>query len=292
MLGLQQFGIGPGADRRAVRPAGRRVRRLILLTDGLANCGQTDAAAIAREVRAMTQPAAIDVSTIGVGVDFNRALLRTLADANGGLFHFIGDSADLRKVFEDEVESLLTPVGLDPCLSIEIPNGLRVREVFGYDHKLLDGGSRVRLELTDLRAELTQVVLLRCEVDSPDIAVDDRLQVQATLEWRDPSTAAIHSVARSASVEPCPFVAEAEGTDPLADPQVRKNYAIAWLARSMRRMAEEAAAGRLGDAARALQRGLAFADERFANRDDEDVERVRAMAQGYAATLGRRRGDG
>ena len=83
--------------------------RVILLTDGIANQGVVDPARIAAESREYNGQG-IDLSTIGVGLDLNNDLLRTLARSGRGLYHFISDYKDINKVFVNEVQSLISSV--------------------------------------------------------------------------------------------------------------------------------------------------------------------------------------
>ena len=119
--------------------------RVILLTDGIANMGTLDPQAISRASKEFNDKG-IDLSTIGVGNDFNRELLRQLSDAGHGLAQFVDDSADLHNVFVDEANSLLTPVARDVRLVIQ---GVSVRsapQTFGYKPCLEENHMAVPLD--------------------------------------------------------------------------------------------------------------------------------------------------
>jgi Mg-chelatase subunit ChlD len=148
-----------------------RSNRVILLTDGIANVGEIDPEQIAKQSKAFNKQG-IDLSTIGVGQDFNHDLLRELATAGKGAVHFVDDSSDLAKVFLDEFDSLLCPSARDIKLTI---TGIRKHNkpvVFGYQPTKIDSGLELKLE--NMSAGATQVVLLKFEesLDSPlDIKV-------------------------------------------------------------------------------------------------------------------------
>ncbi len=93
--------------------------RVVLLTDGIANQGVTDPAQIARESLSFNDRG-VDLSTIGVGLDLNKDLLRDLAKSGRGLFHFVADAQDIDKVFLKEVQSLVAPVASEPNLEIRV----------------------------------------------------------------------------------------------------------------------------------------------------------------------------
>jgi Mg-chelatase subunit ChlD len=105
--------------------------RVILLTDGIANQGVTEPGRIARDSAGYNSQG-IDLSTIGVGLDLNNDLLRTLARSGRGLYHFISDYKDINKVFINEVQSLVSSVAKNVQVRIEYGPGLQIAKIFGY----------------------------------------------------------------------------------------------------------------------------------------------------------------
>jgi Ca-activated chloride channel homolog len=113
--------------------------RVILLTDGIANRGVTEPQTIAQDSLRFNDEG-IDLSTIGVGLDLNQDLLRQLAQSGRGLFHFVADVRDIEKVFISELQSLISPVASEPNLEIDYPEGLELKQLYGYEPKLQKGG--------------------------------------------------------------------------------------------------------------------------------------------------------
>ena len=97
-----------GAEQVAMAQAaagGSGVHRVLLLTDGLANQGITDAAELARhagELRAH----GISMTTFGVGEDFDETLLQGMADAGGGHFYYIERPEQITDLIASEVGEL------------------------------------------------------------------------------------------------------------------------------------------------------------------------------------------
>ena len=81
------------------------LNRIVLLSDGLANVGVTDPAAIAQDVREAAA-AGVGTSTIGLGRSFDEDLLRHLADAGGGSYTFVEAPEALADLFETELAGL------------------------------------------------------------------------------------------------------------------------------------------------------------------------------------------
>ncbi len=153
--------------------------RVILLTDGIANRGETDPGAILREARRYTSEG-IDLSTIGVGTQLQTALLDELARGAHGQFHFVADARDVQKVFVDELESQLAAVGRRVRLVLDVPDELEIERLYGHDACARDG--RLVLDLPDLNAAATAVVLAKCRVRSGECR-EDGLRVGARLEY-------------------------------------------------------------------------------------------------------------
>ena len=208
-----------------------------------------------------------------------RVLRLAIAEGGRGLFHFVADHADIDKVFVDEVQSLVAPIGRDVRLEVSFPEGFELRRVFGYEPRISHG--RAVFELDDFNYGLTQVVMLKFEVERP-LEWGAELDVDVELSWRDADS---WKRCRSSQRASLSVVGQRAG-DPVADPAVRKNYTIAVLAQGMREMAESCASKQLGAAERALGRAISFARERYPHAEDADIRRVLDMAQDYRRTLG------
>jgi Ca-activated chloride channel homolog len=136
------------------------VRRVLLLTDGLANVGMTDPgqlAAHASELRAR----GIATSTFGVGDDFDEALLQQMADAGGGHFYYISDAAQIRDHITSEVGETLEVVAHEVVLEVTAPESFRVEPV--SPHVARTRGARTSISLGDLVSDQRVSVVLRLE---------------------------------------------------------------------------------------------------------------------------------
>lgn len=81
--------------------SGDYTTRVILLSDGLANQGETRAEALGRRAAEMLIRG-ISTSTIGVGGDYNEFLMGHMAEHGGGGAHFVERAEDAKSVFEEE----------------------------------------------------------------------------------------------------------------------------------------------------------------------------------------------
>jgi Mg-chelatase subunit ChlD len=136
------------------------MNRVLLLTDGLANQGITDPAALvghAGELRARN----VTTTTFGVGEDFDEQLLQSMADAGGGHFYFIADTAQIVDQIASEVGELLDVVARDATIEVTAPDGMGVA-VDGLSRFPVESrGNRWLVRLGDLVAEQRLEVVLR-----------------------------------------------------------------------------------------------------------------------------------
>lgn len=114
---------GTDALKAHLTPDG--VSRCLLLTDGLANVGLTDApslAAYAADLRA----SGIGTSTFGVGQDFDETLLTAIADAGGGHFYFIEHPQQIPDYMTSELGELLDTVAREVTVEVKFAPELEV----------------------------------------------------------------------------------------------------------------------------------------------------------------------
>ena len=89
-----------------------RQNRVIMLSDGQPTAGIVDSASILAMSRAHNSDG-IGLTTIGLGTDFNAALMRDLALQADGNFYFLEDSAAVGEVFTEELSYFTVPVAFD-----------------------------------------------------------------------------------------------------------------------------------------------------------------------------------
>ncbi len=195
----------------------RRNNRVILLTDGIANVGVTDPDRIAADALAHSQRG-VNVSTIGLGLDMNDALLSTLARQGHGAYHFVDSAQEMDKVFRQEVEGLLEKVASDVHVSVEAYPGASLTMITGLDGAPPTQGAEVVLQ--DMGAGDSQVVLARLQTRGAPWGMQPLARV--TLSYFDVFAQSPREVALDIRAQ----FAEASSYDPLTDIEVRRNATI------------------------------------------------------------------
>ncbi|MGW3799434.1 YfbK domain-containing protein [Streptomyces clavifer] len=77
--------------------------RVVLLSDALANTGETDADAILERIGDAREEYGITLFGVGVGSDYGDALMERLTNKGDGNTTYIGDETQARKVFVDQL---------------------------------------------------------------------------------------------------------------------------------------------------------------------------------------------
>ena len=96
--------------------AGRAVL-VILLSDGVANVGATRTDDILKEIG---ERGDIGLTTVGVGLGpFNDELMEQLANKADGTYHYIDTPAEARRIFVENLTSLLASVARDAKIQVE-----------------------------------------------------------------------------------------------------------------------------------------------------------------------------
>jgi Ca-activated chloride channel homolog len=111
--------------------------RVVLLSDGLANVGDTDATPILDRVR---EAAAKQISLLGVGVgsDYGDALMEQLADRGDGFVVYVSDVEQAKRIFVDRLPATLAVRALDAKVQVTFdPAVVSAYRLIGYDDRAL-----------------------------------------------------------------------------------------------------------------------------------------------------------
>ena len=112
-----EAGLTRGYDMALSEADRGRAVLVLLLSDGVANVGATRTDDILEEIG---ERGDIGLSTIGVGLGpFNDALMEQLANKADGTYHYIDSPAEARRIFVENLTSLLASVARDAKIQVE-----------------------------------------------------------------------------------------------------------------------------------------------------------------------------
>ncbi len=143
------------------------LNRVLLLTDGLANVGETNPDNIATDVKRLAVQG-VSTTTMGVGNDYNEDLLEAMSRSGDGNYYYIESPQQLGDIFQTELLGLMATVGHRVLLGIEPQAGVRVVDVLND----LDRDPSGRLMLPNLIVGMTVEVVLRLHVPPQREAAD------------------------------------------------------------------------------------------------------------------------
>jgi Ca-activated chloride channel family protein len=140
----------------------RRLNRVVLLSDGLANVGPSkpdDFAKVGRDL--LTE--GISVSTIGLGLGYNEDLMLQLARASDGNHAFVSDAADLIQIFNKEFDDVLASCAQTVSIDVELRPGVRAVRALSRDGSI--DGQHAQFRLNQIYQATEHYVLLEVELD-------------------------------------------------------------------------------------------------------------------------------
>ena len=110
--------------------------RVILISDGVANVGETGPDAILETVREGVEEG-VTLSSIGVGMgNFNDVLLERLANDGNGNYYYVDNIREARRVFVYNLTSTLQVIAYDAKIQVEFNPDVVVRyRLIGYENR-------------------------------------------------------------------------------------------------------------------------------------------------------------
>ena len=161
--------------------AATRIRRVILLTDGLANVGILDPGVLGQHAGELRRRG-IATTTVGVGQDFDEGLLSAMAEAGGGNFQYVAGPEGLRAFFAHELQELFGVAATGLAVTLLLPPGVDAELVsaFPVDTK----SNALEVAIGDLPAgdEIDLIFTVRAGRGN----AGDLLPVGVSACWTDP----------------------------------------------------------------------------------------------------------
>ena len=139
------------------------INRVILMSDGHANVGVTNASALSK-LATNSLKTEISVSTLGVGLDYNEDLMTRMANEGAGNYYFIDKPNSIVSIFETELSGLASTVARNTALIIKLAPNVRVEKVFGFAHTM--AGNQVWVSLSQFHLKESKNILLKLKAST------------------------------------------------------------------------------------------------------------------------------
>jgi Ca-activated chloride channel family protein len=155
--------------------------RVVLVTDALANTGDTDPRTMAM-VAKYYDSRKIRLSGVGVGREFNDGLLDKLTERGKGAYVFLGSEAEVDAVFGGRFISLLETTAMDVHFQLHLPPSLRMNVFYGEESSVV----KEDVQAIHYFANTSQLFLSDLMARGGKLRPQD--QIMLTIEYEDPET--------------------------------------------------------------------------------------------------------
>jgi len=250
--------------------------RVVLLTDGYGTTPIEEIVAKSKEYNAK----GIELSAVGVGEGYNQALLSLLASEGGGLIHFAGSSAEIKRVFERELTSVLNPCAKDVHVEIQYNDQIIFKQLYGFPSEKRSEG-QVDMKLDNIYPGLNTLALVKFDLNNPTKEIENK-PVIVRMKYYD------FKKQQQVTTEDKAFLKWSPATGQLElimEAQHKKLYAIAILNQSLKVMAEAHAANDTQGALNAINSALSQVKSIYPEAEDEDVISLVNTINNYAVAL-------
>ncbi len=155
--------------------------RVLMITDALTNTGVTDETMISM-ISKYYDTRRIRLSGVGVGREFNDALLDRLTERGKGAYVFLGSEMEVDAVFGPRFISLIETTALDVHFRLHLPPSLRMNVFYGEE------SSTVKADVQEIHYFANTSQLFLSDLMARGGALRPRDGVMLTIEYEDPET--------------------------------------------------------------------------------------------------------
>ena len=116
-----------------------RITRVIVLSDGVGNVGNTSADSILREVRSQVDRG-VTLTTVGFGMgNYNDVLMEQLANDGNGSYHYVDDISEAQRIFVENLTGTLQTIAKDAKVQVDFnPEVVSRYRLLGYENRRVD----------------------------------------------------------------------------------------------------------------------------------------------------------
>ena len=159
----------------------------LLLSDGQANVGETDLEVIGQRAK-MAAESGLVISTLGVGMDYNEALLVEIAAQGRGRFYHVQTADEIVPYLTGELGEAANVAARDVKIHIHLPKGTALIPLSGmYPCEIVD--SQAAISIGDIPADLEVEIPLRLTLFNGK--ADQRLSLNGEITYHTPAGGAL-----------------------------------------------------------------------------------------------------
>lgn len=272
-------GLALGESHLARAPSTHGVRRLVVISDGIANVGPSSPEALGalaeRGLRFHAQ-----VTSLGVGTDYDEKTLNALALKTTGRLYHLSEPKELASLLKRELDLLTATVASDAFVEVVPAPGVDLVDAMGVRTENAGNGT-LKLPLGALFAGQHREALVHVRIHDNQAAAGARALVSVRLHFRDPDDGDLERVqemAVRASFSSDPNVVLSH-----ANPHTQAISAVMEAGRIQVAAAQDLSGGQLASADKQLEVAQKkLEQEASVVRDESTKGRLMAAAQSVA----------
>ena len=113
-----------------------RITRVIVLSDGVGNVGDTGSESILRQVREHVDQG-VTLTTVGFGMgNYNDVLMERLANDGDGSYHYVDELSEARRIFVEDLTGTLQVIAKDAKVQVDFnPEVVSRYRLLGYENR-------------------------------------------------------------------------------------------------------------------------------------------------------------
>ena len=169
-------GLQAGINLLASVSQNENARKVILISDGLANKGITNPDRLGA-IAAVAVQNEFAVSTVGVGNNFNELLMTTIADRGAGNYYYLENPLAFAEVFQKELLFSKATLATNVSISFPLNKGISLVNAAGYPIKIQK--NHAVFHPGDLRAGQTRKLFLTLQVPTASTGSFEIGQIKA-----------------------------------------------------------------------------------------------------------------
>ncbi|MCP3998866.1 MAG: DUF3520 domain-containing protein [bacterium] len=172
------------------------VNRVILLSDGVANVGNTGPGSILERIGDQARRG-IDLVTIGVGIStYNDVLLEQLADQGDGWYAYVDTEEEAERLFQEQLTTSLETVARDVKVQVEFdPEYVEEYRLIGFENRDIrdDDFRDDSVDAGDINAGHSVTALYEVSL-TRDAYRSDAAFASVALRWTDAETNRVEEI--------------------------------------------------------------------------------------------------
>ncbi len=275
-------GLALGESHVARAPSTHGVRRVVMISDGIANVGPSSPEALGalaeRGLRFQAQ-----VTSLGVGNDYDEKTLNALAMKTTGRLYHLAEPKEMASLLRRELDLLTSTVASDAFVEVVPAPGVDIIEAFGVRTESMGTGAGVKLPLGALFAGQHREALVRVRLHDGSKTETPRALASVRLHFRDPDDGGLERVQEIAVR--ASFSSDDSAIAMHTNSRTRSITAVMEAGRIQVAAAQDVNSGQFGDA----DKQLAFAQKKLEAeektvRDEPSRARLAAAAQSIQHT--------